>query len=109
MAADPGLLELMRSDMADRQDVREQRMFGGMAFMVSGHMACGLMPRGAFYRVGRARQAEALALDGTAVMNVTRRPMPDFVELAADCMGEDAARLTLLDMALTHIATLPPR
>ena len=109
MPVDPGLLALMRDDLADCRNLREQRMFGGVAFMVGGHMACGLMPLGGFYRIGRAGQAAALALPGTSVMNVTRRPMPDFVMLSAEGAASDTARQTLLAMALAYVAALPPR
>ena len=39
MAYDEHLAEQIRALLADRSDVTEQRMFGGLAFLVSGHMA----------------------------------------------------------------------
>ena len=43
MAYDEGLAERLREHFADRDDVVEKRMFGGLAFMRRGHMCCGIV------------------------------------------------------------------
>lgn len=43
MAYDEGLAERLREHFADRDDVVEKRMFGGIAFMLRGHMCCGIV------------------------------------------------------------------
>jgi hypothetical protein len=40
MAYDEKLAERVRAALAGRDDVVEKRMFGGIAFMVRGHMSC---------------------------------------------------------------------
>ena len=42
MAYDEKLAARIRAILADRADVREQMMFGGLTFMVSGRMCCGV-------------------------------------------------------------------
>ncbi len=39
MAYDEDLADRIREQMADEPDVREQRMFGGLAFLVAGNMS----------------------------------------------------------------------
>ena len=43
MAFDEGLAERIRAVLDARSDVDERRMFGGIAFLVAGNMACGVM------------------------------------------------------------------
>ena len=43
MAYDEKLAERVRAALANRDDVVEKRMFGGIAFMVRGHMSCGVV------------------------------------------------------------------
>ena len=43
MAYDEKLAERVRAALAKRDYVVEKRMFGGIAFMVRGHMSCGIV------------------------------------------------------------------
>ena len=43
MPYDEGLAERIRGVLDERSDVSEKRMFGGIAFMVRGHMAVGIV------------------------------------------------------------------
>ena len=42
MAFDEGLGDRVRDALAPRRDVEEKRMFGGICFMVAGHMTVGV-------------------------------------------------------------------
>ena len=66
MAYDVELAERVRSALAGH-DVRERKMFGGLAFMVNDHMvACVKIGGGALLvRVARDRDAEYLERPGT--------------------------------------------
>ncbi|MEP6816832.1 MAG: TfoX/Sxy family protein [Marmoricola sp.] len=46
MAYDGGLADRIRSVIEDRDDVAEQRMFGGLAFLVNGNMVVSASGRG---------------------------------------------------------------
>ena len=46
MAYDEGLAEMVRDVLADRNDVVERRMFGGLAFVVTGSMAVAVSGQG---------------------------------------------------------------
>ena len=43
MAYDEELAERIRRALAGRQGVSEKKMFGGIAFMLRGNMACGIV------------------------------------------------------------------
>ena len=76
MAYDERLAERVREALKGR-DVREQKMFGGLTFMVSGKMACGLVGDTLMVRVGP--DAGALARPHVRAMDFTGRPMKGLV------------------------------
>ena len=43
MAYDEELADRIRKQLGSRSDVTERKMFGGIAFMVAGNMACGVL------------------------------------------------------------------
>ncbi|WP_102108137.1 TfoX/Sxy family protein [Oceaniglobus roseus] len=109
MAYDEGLAELMRGDLAERDDIREQRMFGGLCFLWRGHMLCGVHRGGGMYRVGKAAMAQALALPGVAPMAFTGRPMGGLVEVDDAAMAADDTRAALLGLATAFTGALPAK
>ena len=66
MAYDAELADRVRGAVSDEKDVREVKMFGGLAFMVDGKMvACVSGGGGALLvRVSRSRDAEYLEVAG---------------------------------------------
>ena len=121
MAYDEGLADLMAADLAetlerggtgdggDPPGLERKRMFGGMAFMLDGHMLCGVHKGGAMYRVGKPRVAAALAIEGAREMEMGGRVMGGMVEIDDSAMAEDATRRRLMALALENLRSLPPR
>ena len=62
MAFDEGLGERVRALFDGAPDVTERRMFGGLAFMVAGNMACGIIGDDLLVRVARDDYDATLAL-----------------------------------------------
>jgi len=109
MAFDPGLHALMQADLADHP-VIEKKMFGGLAFMLNGHMVSGLHKGGAMYRIGKDSVATALAMPGVRPMMMSaRKEMKGFFDADADLMADDARRLALTRLSLDFVQTLPPK
>ena len=52
MAYSEELADRIRAALDDRDDVVEKMMFGGVAFMVAGSMACGIVGNDLMARVG---------------------------------------------------------
>ncbi len=108
MAFDTDIAALLRADLAGH-DVLEQKMFGGLAFMLNGHMACGLHKGGAMFRIGKDRTAAALAVPGAQPMMMKTRPMPGMIDLPLADARDDARRKALVVLALATVAALPPK
>jgi TfoX/Sxy family transcriptional regulator of competence genes len=81
MAYDERLAARIRTLLADRDDVEERRMFGGLTFMVAGRMCCGVNRDELVVRLDPHRETEALARPGARRMDLTGRPMRGFVSV----------------------------
>ncbi|MCX5477383.1 TfoX/Sxy family protein [Kaistia geumhonensis] len=102
------LLATLRVEIpAERRS--EQKMFGGICFMIDGNMAVGASPaRGLLLRVGKDAYGAALAQPGTRPMEMRGRPLEGYVYV-------DPARLTPAELkdwvalAADFVRTLPPK
>lgn len=109
MAYDEGLAEMMREDLGVREGLSEKKMFGGLCFLLNGHMVCGVHSGGAMYRVGKASEDEARALPGTGPMMFTGRAMGGMVDADEEAIADDDVRGQLTALSLAHAASLPPK
>ena len=108
MAWDEGLAQLMRDDLSD-EPVAEKKMFGGLAFLLNGHMVCGIHKGGAMFRVGKPNEAAALAVPGASPMMFTGKPMGGMIDLSDGATADDMRRGKVMAMALSFVKTLPPK
>ncbi|HEY0768613.1 MAG TPA: TfoX/Sxy family protein [Steroidobacteraceae bacterium] len=88
--------------------VREVKMFGGIGFMLNGHLIVGASRRGLLVRVGRDRQAEALGKPGARPMVMRGRTMEGYVYVDPPALNERSVR-SWLRLALPYVQTLPPK
>ena len=108
MAFDETLAARVRVVMADRDEVSERRMFGGLTFLLGGHMCCGVHGDELILRLGRDRATEALAEPHVRAMDLTGRPLRGFVMVRPEGLAGDALR-RWLELALEFAASLPPK
>ena len=79
MAYDEKLADRVREVLQRRRGVSEKKMFGGLAFLVNGHMACGVQGDDLMVRVGPDAYDAALKKAGTRPMDFTGRPLKGMV------------------------------
>ena len=83
MAYDAGLADRVRTILAHTPGVVEQKMFGGIAFMVHGHMCCGVLKTDLVLRLTPEAAAHALRQPHTRPMDFTRQPMKSMIYVNA--------------------------
>lgn len=89
-------------------EAEERRMFGGLAFMVGGHMAVGVLGDDLVVRVGADAQQDALAEPHTREMDFTGRTIRSMVYVEPEGLLGDALA-AWVDRGLELTAALPPR
>lgn len=92
-----------------RTRLDEIRMFGGLCFMVGGHMCCGVAGRDLVVRVGPERLLDALAQPHARPMDFTGRPIKGFVYVGPAGYRNPAAFLKWIRRALAFVETLPAK
>ncbi len=78
MPYDEGLAERIRGILDNRRDVSERRMFGGIAFMIRGHMSVGIVKDDLMVRVGPETYDNLVRQPHSRPMDFTGRPMKGF-------------------------------
>ncbi len=109
MAYDEKLAACLRELFAGRTDVEEKQMFGGLAFMVAGHMCCGIVGRDLMVRVGPEQHAAALALPHARVMDFTGRPSRNMIYVAPAGVATPPELSAWVARALRCVAALPDK
>jgi hypothetical protein len=110
MAYDEQMAERIRASLADRDDVDERKMMGGLVFMVGGHMACGARRDGSLLaRVGPDEMDSALNEPGVEPMVMRDRVMTGYVFVDGSQVADDAALRGWVDRCVAFVQTLAPR
>lgn len=108
MAHDQSLADRVRRLLSGRTDVTERAMFGGLTFMVNGHMCCGINRDELIVRLAPGDMKAALARRHARPMDFTGRPMSGFVTVGPEGLKGPALR-RWVDTAVAHAASRPPK
>jgi TfoX/Sxy family transcriptional regulator of competence genes len=109
MAYDEGLATRVRDLIGDRPGVAEKKMFGGLAFLLNGNMACGVHGDELIVRLAADATDAALAEPGTRLFDISGRPMKGWLLVDADAHAEDDDLRRWVDRGVAYAGTLPPK
>jgi TfoX/Sxy family transcriptional regulator of competence genes len=109
MAYDEALADRIRDMITARSDVTERKMFGGIAWMLGGNMAIGVLGEDMLVRLDRGDAERALAEPDTRVFDMTGRPAPGMVVVAGHAVAGDGELARWVDAGADHAASLPPK
>ena len=109
MAYDEGLAERVRGVLDGRGDVAEKKMFGGIAFMVRGHMSVGVVKDELMVRVGPESYDELVRQPHARQMDFTGRPMKGFLYVAADGLERDSDLERWVGHGVRYATSLPAK
>ena len=110
MAYDDVLADRLRVLLAGEPGLGESRMFGGLAFLVDGHLAVAASGQGGLMlRVDPADTESLVDGDRVSRMEMRGRAMNGWLRVAVDAVAtdDDLARWAALGVAF--VRTLPPK
>lgn len=109
MAFDQELAQRVREVLAEAgHQPAERKMFGGLSFMLGGHMICGVVRDTLMVRLGADAAEEALDQPHVRPMDFTGRPMKGMVFVEPGGLQGTALR-QWVEAAAEHARTLPPK
>jgi TfoX/Sxy family transcriptional regulator of competence genes len=109
MAYDEALAERVRGVIGEHPGLREQKMFGGLAFLVDGNMSVGIVGDELMVRVGADGHGDALDQAHARPMDFTGKPMKGFVYVAKPGFRTAAALQRWVDRGVGFAESLPKK
>jgi TfoX N-terminal domain len=109
MNYDPETAERIRRFLSARPHVTEKKMVGGLSFLISGNMCCGVTGPALMIRVGRDARPQALQQPHVRPMQFAGRNLSAFVCVDPPGFAADETLARWLHQALAFTSTLPPK
>ena len=108
MAYDRELADRIRALLPDDVTVREQDMFGGLAFLVGGNMAIAASGQGGvLVRVDPADSERLMATTPAEHMEMRGRPMRGWLRVSADEVRTKRQLSKWVDVGVSYASSLP--
>jgi hypothetical protein len=110
MALDEELAERIRELLGEEADLTEQRMFGGLAFLICGHMAIAASGRGGLLvRVDPAQTEGLVARTQARPMEMRGRAMRGWLRVPRDAVRTSAQLAKWVTIGATYARSLPAK
>jgi hypothetical protein len=110
MARDWLLEEMVRDALGDMPGLTEKAMFGGLCWLLDGHLLCAAGSKGMMVRLGKGEDGWALAHPDVMTVTMGERAMPGWVRVSPDASRENAKlRRQLIQAAIAFVRTLPAK
>ena len=109
VAYDEELAERIREVLADRTDVNEKKMFGGLSFMVGGQMSCGVLKNDLIVRIEPTDFDELTARAGVRPFDFTGRPMQGMVYVDRGVLTDDGILRSWVQRGVDYVALHPAK
>ena len=109
MACDEALADRLRAAFLHWEGVTEMKMFGGVCFLVNGHMCCGVSGSDLVLRLGEEATAAALKEPHTRPLDFTGKAMKTMLFVSPEGYRADDALKLWLDRAVGFVRGLPRR
>ena len=109
MAYDRDLANRLREALAGEEGVTEKAMFGGLAFLVGGHMAISASGQGGvLVRIDPERSAQALASPHASPMEMRGRSMAGWIRVAPEGVRTARQLGPWVRRGVVYARSLPP-
>jgi TfoX/Sxy family transcriptional regulator of competence genes len=110
MPYDEDLANRLRELLADEDAVTEKKMFGGLAFLLHGHMCVSASRTGGLLvRIDPADTEAALERPHAARMEMGRRTLDGWISVAPDGVRTKPDLATWVERGVAYVKTLPPK
>jgi hypothetical protein len=110
VAYDEDLADRIRELLADESGWSEKKMFGGLAFLVGGHLAVSASGRGGLMvRVDPGRSDQLIATTKAYRMEMRGRPMDGWLRVDAEHVRTKRQLAPWVRRGAEHARSLPPK
>ena len=110
MAYDEDLANRLRELLADERDLTEQRMFGGLAFLIGGNMAIAASREGGvLVRADPERSAKLVESGSARAMNMRGRDLVGWLRVDSHDIRQQRQLAKWVKIGADYARSLPPK
>jgi TfoX/Sxy family transcriptional regulator of competence genes len=110
VAYDEELAERIRQRLGGDPAVTEQKMFGGLAFLIGGHMAAAASGQGGLLvRVDPGESDKLVATTGARPMEMRGREMRGWLRVDSEDVRSAPALAKWVDRGVAYARSFPPK
>jgi hypothetical protein len=110
VAYDEELAERIRQLIAGEPDLSEQKMFGGLAFLIGGNMAIAASGQGGvLVRVDPAESDTLVATTSARLMEMRGRPMQGWLRVDLDDVRTESQLARWVELGTGYARSLPAK
>ena len=109
MAYDAVLAERVRKLLQGRKGITEARMFGGVAYLLNGHMCCGVRDELLLRHLGEERAARSIEEPHVREIDFTAMAIKGIVSITVDGYRTDEDLRAWVSRAVAFVIKLPPK
>jgi TfoX/Sxy family transcriptional regulator of competence genes len=110
MAYDEAVAERIREQLGDEPNLTEQKMFGGLAFLIGGNMAVAASGQGGLLVRADPNQSDTLVAETSArLMEMRGRQMRGWLRVDAGDVKSKRELAKWVELGATYARSLPPK
>ena len=110
MAIDEDLATRIRDLVGPDPELTEKKMFGGLAFLIRGHMAISASGQGGvLVHVDPGRSGDLVATTKATTAVMQGRKMPGWLRVSPEDLASDDDLSRWVDIGIGHARSLPPK
>ena len=110
MAYDEDLATRIRDVIGPDPELTEKKMFGGLAFLIRGHMAISASGQGGvLVRVDPGRSGDLVATTTATTAVMQGREMPGWLRVSPEDLASDDGLSRWVDIGIGYARSLPPK
>jgi hypothetical protein len=110
MAYDENLADRIRELVVGESDLTEQKMFGGLAFLIGGNMAVAASGQGGvLVRVDPAESDALVATTSARPMEMRGRQMPGWLRVGPQDLRTKRQLANWVELGMTYARSLPAK
>ena len=110
MPYDQELAARIRGLIGGEPGLSEKKMFGGLAFLIGGHMAISASGQGGvLVRVDPGRSGDLVATTRAATAVMQGREMPGWLRVSPEDLASDGDLSRWVEIGVGHARSLPPK
>jgi hypothetical protein len=110
MGYDQELADRIRQLIGSDPDLTEKKMFGGLAFLIAGHMAIAASSQGgAMVRVDPEQSDALVATTDASLVEMRGQPMPGWLRVSSADLSTDSQLTPWVARGTGYARSLPPK